>query len=764
MLTSDVSSALSDESREKRSPLVLWYRQPAKEWVEALPLGNGRIGAMLFGGVDEERLQLNEDTLWAGGPYDPISPEAHDALPEVRRLIFAGKYAEARDLVAQKVLARPVRQMPYQTVGDLILRFDGENPASDYRRELDLDRAVARVTFTSGAIRFVREVFASPVDQVILVRLTADKPAAINVTLSIKTPQQASASIEQPSTLVVSGKNGDAYGIEGKLKFEARVRAMSDGGAIEAGKDELRIRDANSVTLLIAMATSYKRYDDITGDPASLTRTAIEKAAPRPYDAMLADHIAEHRRLFRRVSIDLGTTAAANRPTDERINDSAKSNDPALAALYYQVGRYLLICSSRPGTQPANLQGIWNDSQLPPWGSKYTININTEMNFWPVESTNLAECALPLFRLVKEIAETGATTAKKMYGARGWVAHHNTDLWRATAPIDGPNYGMWPTGGAWLCQNLWEHYLYSNDLEYLRQLYPILKGAAEFFVDTLVEEPTHKWIVTCPSLSPENEHHKGVATCAGPAMDQQILRDLFANCIRASELLAVDEEFRAQLTQTRVRLAPDQISKSGHLQEWLEDWDLQVDDLHHRHVSHLYALFPSNQIDPRTTPELAAPARKSLEIRGDMATGWAIAWRINLWARLGDGERAHKIVKMLLDPSRTYPNMFDAHPPFQIDGNFGGTSGITEMLLQSHGGEIRLLPALPSAWPNGSIKGIRARGGFEVDLAWANGAPTRAVIRAARRGPCRLRYRDREAATEMRAGQSYAFDAQLSRV
>lgn len=752
-------AALAAPVRAAESPPAapgnqLWYQQPAKEWTEALPIGNGRIGAMLFGGIAEERLQLNEDTLWAGGPYDPANPEAKGALAEVRRLIFAGDYAGAEKLANAKLMATPLRQAAYQTIGSLMIAFAGIDPAkaSEYRRSLDLDAALAETVFVHDGVTHRRRVVASPVDQVIALEMDADRPGAISCTLSLTSPEKSWSVRPEGSSLVLSGRNDPHGAIPGALGFEARVELEMKGGRVRAAGDTLVVEGADRLTLRIAMATSYKRYDDVSGDPTAITVRQIGAARHRSFEKIAAATAAEHRRLFRRVTLDLGATPAAALPTDQRIRQSETSDDPALAALYFQYARYLLICSSRPGTQAANLQGIWNDKPSPPWGSKYTININTEMNYWPAHTTNLAECAEPLVQLVREIAVTGTKTARDMYGARGWVCHHNTDLWRATAPIDGAKFGLWPMGGAWLCTHLWEHYEYEPDRAWLESIWPILQGACLFFVDTLQVDPATGHLVTNPSLSPENGHGHGSSLIFGPTMDGQILRDLFDQAIAAAAVLGRDPGVTAEIAAARAKLPPMRVGKQGQLQEWPFDWDGDAEDVHHRHVSHLYGLYPSHQIDPERTPELAAAAKRSLEIRGDKATGWATAWRINLWARLRDGDHAHDILKFLLGPERTYPNMFDAHPPFQIDGNFGGAAGIVEMLVQNRGDRIDLLPALPKAWPEGRVTGLRTRGGCTLDLSWRGGRLEQLRLRGTIAGTRELHLEGRQRSVRIRPG------------
>ncbi len=746
---------------------TLWYRQPAPDWNRALPVGNGRLGAMVFGGMAQEHIQLNEETLWSGGPYNPVREGAAAALPGIRRLLFAGDVPRAHDLFGRTMMGIPYEQMKYQPLGDLLIFFPGHERATGYRRSLDLDSAVARATYVVDGVTFTRAVFVSAPDQVIVIRLTASRPGALTFTAQlhgVRNPAHSNYGTDYfrmdsvgANGLRITGKNSDYLGIPGRLTYEARLVARTEGGRgnVSTSYRALRVTGADTVTIVLAAATSFVNYHDVSANPAERVRLALDRATVRAYPELQHDHVVEHQRWFRRVALSLAGTPEPVKalPTDERLTRLATAPDPDLAALYYQFGRYLLIASSRPGTQAANLQGIWNDSPNPMWDAKYTVNINLPMNYWLAETANLAEMLEPLDQLVRDVAVTGAETAREHWGARGWVLHQNTDLWRATAPMDGPSWGAWPVGGAWLMTNLFEHFRFSGDTSYLRRIYPELAGQARFLLDVLVPHPATGWLVTAPSNSPENypawpgngkffDEVSGITLsaytmAAGPTMDMQIIREVFGALDQAASLLGRDSLLASEVRTARARLVPNQVGRHGQLQEWLDD----VEDLEpqHRHLSPLWGLYPGSEITPERTPELARAAAVTLDRRGTGGCGWSYAWKMGARARLYDGDAALAQLRALLTKS-SLPNLFSlCSRAMQVDANFGATAAIAEMLLQSHQGVIQLLPALPAEWQEGSVAGLRARGGFTVDLAWSGVRPVRAVIAATVTGPCRVR-------------------------
>jgi alpha-L-fucosidase 2 len=743
---------------------LLWYHQPSKKWEEALPVGNGRLGAMVFGTVNEERIEFNEDTYWTGGPYSTVKKDGYKFLPEIQKLVFEGKFLEAHNLFGRKLMGYPVEQQKYQSLADMRLFFHPkEINFSDYKRWLDLETGVTSVVYTMNGIKYRRDIFASEPGQVIIIRLTSDHAASISFSAELRGVRNQTHSdygtdyfqmnANDNNELVLTGKSADYLGVEGKIKYEAIIKAVAKGGSIHTEGSTLVVEKADTVTLYFVAATNFINYKDVSADAHIRANNYLKNIEGKNYELLKDDHLSDYKNLFDRVVLKLPITENSFLPTDERKQKNIDQSDPALASLAYQFGRYVLISSSRPGSQAANLQGIWNDNMNPAWDSKYTTNINTQMNYWPAETANLAECAKPFIELVKDVTDQGSQVAKEHYGCRGWVCHQNTDLWRAAAPMDGPTWGTFTVGGAWLCNELWEHYLFTLDKKYLEEIFPVMKGSVQFFMDFLVQHPNGKWMVTNPSTSPENfpAYHgnrpyfdevtgsmlPGTTICAGSSIDMQILSDLFNYFSQASTILQTDQDFALKVTAMRNRLVPPQIGRDGALQEWTEDWEQLEKE--HRHASHMYGLYPGNILSAKKTPAFAEACKVVLEKRGDGAMGWSRAWKVALWARLYDGNRANKIFKGYLK-EQSYPQLFAmCGTPMQVDGTLGMTAGITEMLIQSHEGAIDLLPALPDEWPEGEMNGVCARGAFEVKMKWQSGKIIRAEILSKQGGICRLR-------------------------
>ncbi|MEO7099390.1 MAG: glycoside hydrolase family 95 protein [Luteolibacter sp.] len=781
-------AATPDRGNDLSPTTTLWYDKPAEKWIEALPVGNGRSGAMVFGQPEKDHLSINDITVWSGGPQSGANrSDGYQYLDEIRKTIREGHFDVAEKLCNQHLTcAANYDQSKYQELGSLNFTFRlPSGPTSGYRRWLDLDTALAGVEFQAGGTKFEREVFSSAPDKVLVQRVTASKPGSVSFELNLKRAEKSQTRFEAPDTLVMTGNTGSS------LDYQVSTRVRIKGGSVKGEGDKLIVEGADEAVILTCSNTSYvmdfsKGYKG--ADPA-LAAKQLDAAAAKSYEQLKAAHVADHQKLFRRVKIDLGTTEAAKKPTDERVRNYGDGKvDPALASLFFQYGRYLLISCSRPENPvPANLQGLWAEGLSTPWNGDYTININFQMNYWPAEQTGLSEMHVPMLRHIQSLAEPGSNTAKAYFGPNtpGWVTGPKSNVWGWASPGAQLSWGVWFGSNGWLCQHLWEHYAYSRDIAYLRSVYPTMKGASEFWLSQLVENKDGK-LVTSPSSSPENHFITNgkmkSSVCEGATMEKSIVWDLLNNTAQAAAVLGGDETFRKKMEATRDRILPPQIGKAGQLMEWEGDWDMNTDDPHHRHVSHLFALHPGNEITALGTPELAAAAKKTLELRGDDGTGWSKAWKINFWARLRDGDHAAKILaeqlrptdetKVVMSKGGTYPNLFDAHPPFQIDGNFGATAGISEMLLQSSERYkdskapnqdryfVDLLPALPSAWPSGSVQGLRARGGFQIDIGWKNGKLSQAVIHSVNGTATRIRYNGKTYPLNMKAGETKTFRPQ----